>query len=152
MSYMQPAISTIGITHEKELALIDARNAIWERGSDIIINLNEEQKITRDKFGTIKKRENVSSPQLTFKAYPIKWNPTEKELDRAGIKERVHVTVKTAMQDWNDAGYDIDTLKDVNSIRATIIINGAKYEIKDKVLESQFADTYLYVLLGLNKI
>ena len=56
------------------------------------------------------------------------------------------------MLDWNDAGYTMETLKTIDSIRATVIIAGSKYEIRDKVLESQFGNTYLYVLLGLNKI
>jgi hypothetical protein len=46
----------------------------------------------------------------------------------------------------------METLKQPDSIRATVIIEGAKYEIRDKVLESQIGDTFLYVLLGLNKI
>lgn len=150
--YMQPAISSIGITHEQENALIDARDVIRQLGKTIEIRLHEEQKITRDKFGSIKNRGTVSTDERTFYAYPVNFNPSDKELDRAGIRERVQVTAKTAMLDWNDAGYTMETLKTIDSIRATVIINGAKYEIRDKVLESQFGDTYLYVLLGLNKI
>lgn len=150
--YMNPAISDIGTTHEQELALIDARDVIRERGQQIEIRLHVEQKITRDKFGSIKNRGTVLTDERTFYAYPINYNPTDKELDRAGIRERVQVTAKTAMLDWNDAGYTMETLKTIDSIRATVIIAGTKYEIRDKVLESQFRDTYLYVLLGLNLI
>lgn len=150
--YMDPAISDIGATHEQELALIDARNVIRERGKQIEIRLHTEQKITRDKLGSIKNRGTVETDEPTFYAYPVRYNPSDKELDRAGIRERVQVTAKTSTLDWNDAGYSLETLKAIDSIRATVIIDGAKYEIRDKVLESQFGDTYLYVLLGLNKI
>ena len=151
-SYMDPAISDIGTTHEQEQALRDARNVIRERGQQIEIRLHVEQKITRDKFGSIKNRGTAQTDERTFYSYPVKYNPTEKELDRAGIRERVQVTAKTAMIDWNDAGYTMETLKNIDSIRATVVIAGSKYEIRDKVLESQYGDTYLYVLLGLNKI
>lgn len=150
MSYMQPAISDI--THEQELSLIDARDIIRERGKQIEIRLHTEQKITRDKFGSIKNRGTAQTDERTFYSYPLTFNPSEKELDRAGIREKVQVLAKTAMLDWNDAGYPMETLKTLDSIRATVIIDGSKYEIRDKVLESQFGGTYLYVLIGLNKI
>jgi len=149
---MDPAISDIGITHEQTLALMDARDIIRERGQQIEIRLHEEQKITRDKFNSIKNRGTVSTDEITFYAYPVNYNPTEKDLDRAGIREKVQATAKTSMLDWNDAGYTMQRLQSLDSIRATVIIAGSKYEIRDKVLDSQFGNTYLYVLLGLNKI
>ena len=133
-------------------ALKDARDILRELGKPIKIQLHVEQKITRDKFNSIKNRGTITTPEITFYSYPLKFNPTEKELDRAGIRERTQVLAKTAMLDWNEAGYTMDTLKDLNSVRATVVIEGAKYEIRDSVLESQFVDTYLYVLIGLNKI
>ncbi len=146
---MDPAIADITLT--TNCALQDARDIIKEWGKTITIRLHEEQKITRDKFNSIKNRTS-QTPDRTFYSYPITYNPTDKEADRAGLRERTQVMAKTAMLDWNDAGFTMETLKDINSIRATVIIAGAKYEIRDKVLESQFGDTYLYVLLGLNRI
>lgn len=149
---MDPAISDIGTTHEQGLALIDARNAIRERGQQIEIRLHVEQKITRDKFNSIKNRGTAQTDERTFYAYPVNYNPSTKELDRAGIREKVQVTAKTAMLDWNDAGYYMERLQSLDAVRAIVIIAGSKYEIRDKVLDSQFGSTYLYVLLGLNKI
>lgn len=150
--YMDPAISDIGVALETDHALRDARDIIRERGKLIEIRLHQEQKITRDKFNSIKNRGTGTTPELPFYAYPITFNPTDKEIDAAGLRERTQVLVKTAMLDWNDAGYTMETLKQPDSIRATVIISGVKYEIRDKVLESQMGDTFLYVLLGLNKI
>ena len=141
--------STIGVEIEKTCALLDAQQIIHERGKQISIRLHEETTVTRDRFNSIKKR---SESGITFYSYPINFNPTEKEISDSGIREKTQVTAKTAVQDWIDAGYTMATLKDINSIRGTVIIDGAKYEIKDKVLESQFADVFLYVLLGLNRI
>lgn len=151
-SYKLPAIATIGIQHEKELALIDARDYCWERGKQIKLRLHEEQTITRDRFGSIKKRDLAASPELTFYAYPITFNPTDKQMEESGIREKTQVIAYTAMLDWTDAGYTLTTLKDLDSIRMTVIIESAKYEIRDKALNSQFSDTYLYVVLGLNRI
>jgi len=151
MSFEQ-SISTIGITLEKEQALKDAQYFIRERGGPVLIRLHEEQKITRDKFNSVKNRDIVQTPGITFYAFPIIFNPTTKQLDAAGIREVTQVLIKTAVQDWLDNGFTMNTLKDINSIRATIIIDGEKYEIKDKQFDSQYQDTFLYIHLGLNKV
>ena len=150
MSYEQ-GISTIGVTMEKEQALSDARDIIRERGAPVIIRLHEEQKITRDRFNTIKKRDTTQTPGITFYAFPIIYNPTAKQREAAGIREVTQVLIKTATLDWNDNGFTMKILKDIDSIRATVIIDGAKYEIRDKQLDSQYQDTCLYVHLGLNR-
>lgn len=150
--YNKPAISRPGVQHEKEHALIDARDIIWERGEQITIRLYEEDTIVRDQFNSIVKREAGEVTDRLFYSYPVIYSPTDKDMEKAGIRERTRVIVYTAMQDWIDYEYTLDTLKDLNSIRMSVIINGAKYEIVDKALQSQFADTYLYVVLGLNRV
>jgi len=151
MSYEQP-MSTLGVIMEKEQALNDARNIIRERGAPVIIRLHEEQKITRDRFNTIKKRDTTQTPGITFYAFPVIYNPTAKQREDAGIREATQLLIKTAVLDWTDNGFTVDTLKDIDSIRATVIIGGAKYEIRDKQLDSQYQDTFLYIHLGLNRI
>jgi len=150
--YKQPAIATSGVQLEEEHALIDARDYIWERGKQIKLRLHSEQKITRDKFNSIIKRDLASSPEMTFYAYPVTFNPTDKEMEESGIREKTQVIIYTAMFDWNDNDYSLETLKKLDSIRMTVIIDCAKYEIRDKALNSQFSNTYLYVVLGLNRI
>lgn len=148
--YKQPAIATIGIIHEKEHALIDARDMIWERGESIEIRLHNESTVDRDKFNTIKKRNNTS-PELNYKAFPITFNPTVEEMKGTGLKEKCQVVVYTAMLEWNDGGYTLERLEDIDLTRATVIVRGATYEISDKALNSQYYDTFLYVVLGLNR-
>ena len=150
--WKNPAISTTGVQHEEDGALRDAQAIIWERGEQIIIRLNAEQTITRDRFNSIKKRNIPAPTTLTFYAYPIIFNPTDKQREDSGLRERTQVILHTAMLDWTAAGFAMTTLKDINSIKASVIIDGAKYEIRDKALRSMFSNTYLYVVLGLNRI
>ena len=147
-----PAISTVGLEHEKDQALIDARDIIRERGQIIKIRLHVEGKIERDEFNTIIKKDTTQTPGIDFYSFPVIYNPTDKQLEEAGIREKTQVLVKTAVQDWIDNDFTVDTLKDIDSIRATVIIGGAKYEIRDKNLDSQYQDTFLYIHLGLNRI
>lgn len=151
MSYEQP-VTILGTEMEKTQALNDARNIIRERGMLITIRLYKEQKITRDKYNTIKKRNKDQITELSFYSFPIIFDPTTKQLENFGIRERVYVLVKTSMLDWIDNGFDMSTLKNIDSIRATVIINGAKYEIRNKQFDSQYQDTFLYIHLGLNRI
>lgn len=150
--WKSPAISTVGLEHERDQALIDARDIIRERGQVVKIRLHVEGKIERDEFNTIIKRDVVQTPGIDFYSFPVIFNPTDKQLEEAGIREKTEVLIKTSMLDWTDAGYTLDTLKDIDSVRATVIIGGAKYEIRDKALDSQYGDTYLYIHLGLNRI
>lgn len=149
---MSDPISTIGTTQEKNDALRDARYFIRERGAPVTVRLHTESTVTRDRFNSIKRRGNGAPADLTFYAFPITYNPTDKQLESSGIRERTQVLIKTSVLDWTDAGYDVDTLAAIDSIRATIIINGAKYEIRDKQLDSQYQDTFLYIHIGLNRI
>lgn len=147
-----PAISTIGTGHSKEQALMDARDIIQELGKQIIIKPFTESSVTRDKFNSIKKTNNSGITPFTLYAFPITFNPTEKELEEAGIREKTEVLIKTAMKDWTDQGYTMATLKSIDSIRLRVLISGATYEIVTKQLDSQYSDTYLYIHLGLNRV
>jgi hypothetical protein len=150
MSYKQPAVSTIGVIHEKEHALIDCRDIIWERGNDVKFLVNNNSAVNRDKFNAIKSIDNWT-PAFTIKAYPINYSPTEKDMLNAGIKERTQVIIYTAMQDWNDNGYTLQNLKNLDMVRWRISLNGEMYEMRDKNLVSHYYNTFLYVTLGLNK-
>jgi hypothetical protein len=70
-------------------------------------------------------------------------------MEKAGIKENVDVQIYTAMQDWIDAGLNYE---DIEVIRGTVELAGCRYQIKAKNQQSQFSDTYLYIVLGLTKL
>ena len=151
MIIKQP-VSDVGTDMEKCLAMSDARNLLRDRGKCIIIRLHEEDTIIRDDFGAIIKRIPGVSVDKYFYVFPIIYNPTVKQVEDAGLKEQTQVLIKTAVLDWQENGFDLITLEEIDLIRATVIINGAKYEIKDKQFDSQYQDTFLYVHLGLNRM
>jgi len=150
--YKKSAVSDIGVILEKENALLDARDVIRERGQPVKIVMYEERKIERDRLNTVKKNKRSEAPEIIFYAHPVIYNPTAKQSEEAGLKEQTQVLIKTAVQDWIDNGYTVENLKMIDSLHCKVIIAGAKYEIKDKALSSQFSNTYLYINLGLNEV
>lgn len=151
-NFKQPAISRSGVELEQEYSLRDVRDNIWERGEQVTLELIGEDKVERDKFGNIKRRIPGTTETFTFYAFPIIYTPTEKQQEKAGLRETTQVIIYTAMQDWIDNSLEVDRLQAIDSIRSVVVIDEAKYEIKDKNKLDQFSDNYLYIVLGLNKI
>jgi hypothetical protein len=138
------------ISFEGASALIDAKNMIDELGKLVTITLNDDTNVVRDEYGSIQKRSPAGTSHNWY-SYPITFNPTAKQWHESGLKERTELTFKTSMKDWNDAGYTMERLESLDMIRAQVVINGQTYEIRDKILDSQFQDTWLYVLIGANR-
>ena len=136
---------------EKCGALRDVQNIINERGMPISIELLGEDNVVRDKFNSIKKRDNTGATVLDTKAYPVTFSPTDKQKNEAGIRESTSVIVWTAMQNWIDAGIDPNILLSIDSIRTKVTVNGIDYEISDKNMVDQMFDSFLYITLGLNR-
>lgn len=134
---------SVGVQLEQQNALKDASDYIDERGNDIIIYVNTESGITRDKFGSIKKRVPTS---YTFHAYPITFNPTDDELKKAGLKEKVDIAVTLATKDLTDQSL---TFEMIDHIRWECEFDGNRYTIKDKGQINHFSHVYLNVTLGL---
>ena len=134
---------------EAKLAMLDAQCIINQYGAEITFLLSDEEDVTRDKFNSIKKKTPNATKVL--RAYPVIFSPTTKDKDRAGLRELTEVIVTTAIQDWIDLGFDMEMLDEIDSIRALVTYRGTTYEIKDKALQSQIGDQYLYVALGLNR-
>jgi hypothetical protein len=141
-----------GVALEKEHALQDSAQAIMEYGDQITIRLYGEPEVERDNFNSII-RKGVGSPQeITLHTYPTLYNPTEKELIKARIKESVAVLLKTSVWEWESKGVDMETLRNIDSIRAEVVLRGETYGIKTKQFDSQVQDIFLYVHLGLDKV
>lgn len=138
-----------GISLEEKQALLQVQCTIQQRGTVLYLKLDDEQTVERDEFGSIKKRNEA--PAKMIYAMPVTFSPTQKDKDRNGIRENVQVLVTTPMQCWLDMGYSDKDLSHIDSIRATIILRGQTYEIRDKALQNQFGSTFLYVVLGLNR-
>lgn len=144
-------VSRNAVDFDRQAALVDVRQIVTERGKAVTIHLRGEENVSRDKLGSIKSR-TTERKQLNFYAFPIRFNVTEKYMEKVGLREKTQVIIHTAMQDWLDQGYSMNQLKDLDMIRMTVVIDSVKYEIKDKSLYIQLGDSFLYVVLGLNKI
>lgn len=151
-NFTDPAISRSGVKLERDYALVDARDKIWELGEQIELRLHEEGTIERDRLGNIVRRITNSNISYLFYAFPIIQNPTVEQVETAGLREKTELIVYTAMLDWMLNNINLDRLQSLNMIKMSVIINGAKYEIKDKNWHSEFSDTHLYITLGLNRI
>ncbi len=127
--------------------LADVKQVIDEWGSSVIIQLRQEPEITRDKYNSLKKRGTPTT--ITLKAYPVEYNPNEYQLEKAGLRENVEVIIYTAFLDYsnNSVGFG-----DIEIKRSTVILEGQRYEIRDKKKFGQIQDTWLYIVLGLNKL
>ncbi len=143
-------MSCTGLSMEYACASYDVKSVIDERGMTIKIDILDEQEVKRDKFNSIKKRE-VGSRELSIKAFPVVFSPTDKEKSDSGIRENTQVIIWTAMKDWIDNDIDPNILVSLDAIRTKITIMNVDYEIRDKNMVDQFGDNYLYVTLGLNR-
>lgn len=136
-----------GVDHEFMLASCDIKRNIDQYGAPVNIRLNQEETVRRDRYGSIINRNANIPNTMNINALPITFSPTDKQKSNAGIRENTDVIIWTAMLDWMNNEY---TVKDINSIKADVIINGETYEITNKSLKDQFGLNFLYVVLGLN--
>jgi hypothetical protein len=131
---------------ERQCALIDAQNVINERGDEVTLIIRTETGVTRDAYGSIVKKQDAT--KYYFKSYPINWSPNSDTLKQAGLREECNVIVNFGMKDFKDNGLNFADL-DIN--RMSVILQGQDFEIKEKGLNSQFSDTFLYISFGLFK-
>lgn len=150
MSFGPPIECNVAYTLERNQALFDVQQIV-RNGFQVQIRLRGESQITRDKWGSIKQHRVIPDPTITRWALPVIFSPTDKQLEQVGIREQVDCIFHTAMKDWIDDGYILDTLQDIDLIRSTIVIRNATYEFRQKSLVDPFHDQYLYVVMGVNR-
>lgn len=136
-----------GVDHEYKLAAIDVKCVADQYGAPVIIRLQNEGTVTRDRYGSIINRSK-NADKIELNALSITYSPTDKQKNDAGIREKTSVIIYTAVLDWDNAGI---TIQQLNSLKADVIINDETFEIVDKSFKDQFGIKFLYVVLGLNK-
>lgn len=148
MSFGPPIECNIAYNLERDQALFDVQQMV-RNGQQVAIRLRDEQSVSRDRWGSIKKH----NPPVDINrwALPVIFSPTDKQLERVGIREQVDCIFYTSMLDWNDDGYTLVNLQDLDMIRSTFIIRGSTYEFRQKSLVDPFHDTYLYIVLAVNR-
>jgi hypothetical protein len=118
---------------------------IDEIGMPIVYYSRGESSVQRDKYDSLKRRTVVDG--INMYAYPVTYNPIDKDLKKAGLREKVDVLIYTAMRDWNNN--NINPEVDINAARASFKIRERTFTIKEYGLISQFQDTFLYATFGL---
>lgn len=139
----------LGVQLELTHALIDAQNAVNEYGTEFQFAVTEEADLTRDKYNSIKKRIGSNSEVIDWKAYPVVFSPNSQRIEKAGLKEACDCMIYTAYKDWTDKDYDINSM---DMTRLTVLMDGWSFRIKEKGYIDRFANSFLYVSFGLEKI
>lgn len=139
---------SVAVQLERNHALTDAQAIIDERGEDIILYYRKEVQITRDKYNSMVGASVPDTIKIEIKTFPVTFQPNKYQIERSGLREEVDVICKVGMKSLIDNSC---TFEGIDLMRATVILRGITYVVKDKQLDSQFADTFLYVHLGLNR-
>jgi hypothetical protein len=126
-------------------ALDDIKKYIDERGDLIEFNLRNDSDIVRDAYNSIEKKTETAI--LFLRAFPVTHSPSDKQLEKAGLKQKHDVILYTAMKDWITAGYGFDDIR--LDLKSTIKLQGGNYEVKEKSLTGQMNDLYGYISFGI---
>ncbi len=127
-------------------ALEEVRRTRERNGTPITIQILDEAGVTKDNYGNIIARP--SPVTKTIKSYPIRFDPTDKQLEKAGIRTKVDVIfwLSTKRADQLSLSF-----KDIDTVRAVVIHpvkDGVEYRIKQKQNIGQYGDKFLYITLG----
>jgi hypothetical protein len=144
------------VEHEARIALEDVNRIVCNYGRKIKIfglpvtvgitpNTEQISSVDRDKYGSIINKTNLP---VEFNAYPIDYNPSNKQLQKIGVVEQVDATIYLSSKEVWDKGY---TFKDFDVLETSVVIDDVEFKIKDKKMHSQFKNTYLYIVLGLKR-
>lgn len=143
---------SLGVDLEKTHALIDCYNEVEEYGDDVKLYLRDEDDVTRDAYNSITKSDIITPYE--YKSYPITFQPTDEQMREAGIFERVDIMFYIPCQYFINSGlFTIETINDfdIDVIRGDVVYKGNTYTIKDKALSSQFANCFLYIVIGASR-
>jgi hypothetical protein len=145
---MDLAYTRSGASKERIDAQTDVLFSCKEYGLPILIEVRKETDISRDLYNSVKSRPTTTTQFNTY-SFPTIYSPTTPQMEKAGIREKTEIILYLPKLDFDNNSLSILS-PDFN--RCTLIINGAKYEIKDKALNSHFLDDFLYITIGVNKI
>jgi bifunctional ADP-heptose synthase (sugar kinase/adenylyltransferase) len=130
---------------ERDGALQNVQNVVNEYGTDIKILLVDPQGVEYDEYEQIKLKKGLGEIFNT-KAHDFILNPTEEQIEKAGLRLRADCLAYTATKNWTDAG---KTLRDINSALAVIEANEEVFDVKEKVKGfSNFQGSWLYIVFG----
>lgn len=151
---MRQAVGPAAVQFEYQNALLDTQAMEWEYGQGVSIHIRGEDEITRDTYGSIVSRP-LDLYTMVQNAAEISYQPTRKQLEKAGLREETDAIIYVAMQDFIDKGLSFDDLEikrmsiDIHAIPGEV--NGTRYEVKEKSRAGAFGNGYLYITFGLRR-
>lgn len=134
-----PAVSA-----EAACAKLDVSREIKLYGFPFEFLVRDESTVKRDIYKSVRYRD--SAPVFDFKAFPVNYNPSQRQLEKAGLRQQAEVTIHTAVLDWENYGLGFD---DIDIERSTINLGGQMYEVKEKALVGQVGPVLVYISFGL---
>lgn len=110
---------------EEITAVEDTYNIIQEYGHEFELIKQTEviREDNKDKFGSIKKVDDTVL--CTLKAFPIRFDPTEKERTNKGFSDKVVVIMFVSSKELADKSLTFDIIRD------RIRLQGKQYKIEE---------------------
>jgi len=135
-------------TLEQCNALQDVYETALQYGDIVSVYIRNESDIVRDLYDDYKSGNiEPAVTHIDMPAFPIQFQPTQRQLEKAGIKEKCECLIYTPLRAWTLNSLEFD---DIDMTRSTVDYQGKKYVIKEKAQASQFTSVFLYITLGLN--
>ena len=128
-------MARLGTQLEACNALRDVQYIMNDRGDIFYIFLRGESEVVRDKYNSIKTVNTTYD--FSMYCYPFISNPTQDQMNKAGIYQKADAIVYTAYKSWTDNGY---TINDIDTLRSTILYDEQSYQIKEKNNSNQIGD------------
>ena len=124
--------------------MLDVKAMVDERGDHLRVFPRGEADVVRDKYNSLQRR--LQNSKLFMRCFPVEFQPTDEQLQKAGLREMTDVLIYTAALDWINAGIDF---RDIDHTRTTFQLQGRTYEVKQKGRATQLNDFYAYYTFGL---
>ncbi|TGL39636.1 hypothetical protein EHQ53_14030 [Leptospira langatensis] len=141
------------LNSEMNQALREVSKMLSCYGTACLLYDGDESSIERDDYGNIISY-GQGSTELNCQFIP---NPTDKQLEKAGIRETCDGIIYLATFDCNAAGYSYEDefnpdktplYKAIDAIRQIVQFQGTVYKITSRNRVSQFGSKFLYITLG----
>jgi hypothetical protein len=126
----------------------DIQSMANEIGMPITINIREEPNVRRDTYGSIK-AWGPAAKSFTIGAYPYNHSPTQRQLEKAGMKEHHDLVCWTSMRDWLDQGIDPNGF---DMERCTVIADGVQWKLRERSHQNEFGNVEAYMVIGLEQM
>lgn len=117
-------------------------------GTYVKIKSGKEASVDRSKYTDVKSRN--SSGDMRIKAFPIRFNPSEKEMMKAGIVVPVEVIFWIPKAVFDRMGYKYDEIQESSGVILHEKINQS-YLISKKNIVAQNTNSFVYLTIGANR-